>query len=410
MTDFLEFVNQNPPLGDPQSPAPYSFVGVDIRAYPLAAAYDKLYAVCEYFLNDVAREAGSTMRWWPLTGLVTLKVLEYRKMRSLADGYANAGFGSQKEVLFEIIVVDSAGGISSFVPYLVVDNDWSLIAGREVLGYPKVYGEIVIDPEQPIRVRASALEQAGRNSQQEQRLLLEIPDPMTAAFQATDTTGEARFHWPFGPLERLHGKSGHFPVSTASMTALERLAGDALPAVTLKQFRDAVDYRMACYQGLVEFKLKLEEYRVGGVHPASRIEIHDYASSPIRARLGLETAGDGSVESLLTWTYSADFVLDDMRNLLQRCAGRTPPAQYPPPPASCRTALEDSRAAAESLVNCYTDLLRLWCGGWLDCVRSMSDCVSSAGPASTASRWRNPPGGDCYSNWSPREHGSRRPS
>ncbi|MEJ2237562.1 MAG: acetoacetate decarboxylase family protein [Gemmatimonadales bacterium] len=398
MTNFPEFVNQNPPLGDPQTPAPYSFVGVDIRAYPLAADYGKLEDVCEYFLNDVAREAGYNVSWQPLTGLVNLKVLEYREMRSVADGYANAGYGSQKEVVFEIIVVDSVGRISSFVPYLVVDNDWSLIAGREVLGYPKVFGEIVIDQGRPIQVRASALEQAGRNSKQEQRLLLEIQDPMMAAFQVIDDTGEARLHWPFGPLEQLYGKSGLFPVSTARMSVLRRLAGFALPAITLKQFRDAANFRMACYQGLVDFKLVLEEYRNGGVHPPSRIEIHDYVCSPIRARLGLETARDGSIESVLTWTYSADFVLKDMRNLFERCGGRTAAPQYPQIPTSCRDALEDSRTAAASLVNCYADLLRLWCGGWLGCVRTLADCVCSPRQASAP-----PPTGDSYSSWPPHE-------
>ena len=386
MNQLPQFINQVSPIGDPQCPAPYAFRGVNIRAYPLQADYMLLQKVCDRFLNQVSGRVGCPVTWHPLSNLVNLKVLEYQKMYTVASDYADTGVGSQREVLIEIMVVGSDGQISSFVPFCIVDNDWSVIAGREVLGYPKVQGRIKLKNGRPIKVKIRGLEKFGPNEKQKKKLLLKVSNPKFQAFQVTDDPDNVRQYWPFGPIEQLYGRGSIQPLDTQLQNSMRDLAGRALPAVTVKQFRDAQFHNSACYQNLITFDYRLKRFEYGSLHPPSTIKIKDFVTYPVQQLLGLNPTGADTIESELTWVYCADFELSGVQNLTSSHSAPGGSTSTSGLSGYCGGMFDGARQIAAGMLNCYADMLRIYANGWLKTANGAARCVAGAYPRSGASR------------------------
>jgi len=371
VNNLPNFINQAPPHGDPQIPAPYSFASVTLRTYPLRANIEALRDICRHFLNDVSLKTGYNVTWEPWTNVVNLRVLDYESMRTVAPGYEGMGYSKQKEVILELQLKGSDGSIASFVPYCLVDNDWSLIAGREVLGYPKVLGDIRMKPGERIQVYGSAVDTFATESEQKQLPLLDIAGSID--MQQTD---DAQSFWPFGPIDKLYGPKSPEALDIDFLAQLkQQYAGNRSPAVTLKQFRDGPDPRVAAYQSLVGFDLRLETFKRGGLLNPSDVNIYEYATFPARRTLGFDAGGAG-IPAEFPWWMTADFILTDVHNLVIQSGGTTrisnPAPRYPNQiPGSCWDAALGSQAALTSLVACYADLARMWWGGWLDLAQGL---------------------------------------
>ena len=137
------FIEQD---GDPQVPPPYKFPGVSIRSFRLEADLDALTTLCDKLLNGVGTLAQRGFEYRPILPFVDLEVLTYPRMESEVPKHRDKGFTSQHELYFRLLVakIEQIIGIpvpteiAVFIPYIFVDNNWSVVAGREVIGYPKV--------------------------------------------------------------------------------------------------------------------------------------------------------------------------------------------------------------------------------------------------------------------------------
>lgn len=293
---------------------PYTARGVTMYSFVLEADPGRLQAVCDQQLN-----LGGPLIYRPL-GPFALFVAATMGPISPA---APAAWLDEQDFGFWIPVVAgtrSAGGEfhavrpAFFIPYLWVDSGLASQAGREVFGYPKGVARLV------------APGPAGGTGAAEFSIdALVLPAP--------GAPGAPDARWQWRRLVTAARRGGGFPAPVrelASFAALGRavasaiarqigshalpaptldllrsawrdVAGLEVPMVFLKQFRDAADGTMACYQAIVEAANRVTDDPIeAGVLPGDwELAIAQFADVRVIDHLGLrvrpgEGAGDGA--------------------------------------------------------------------------------------------------------------------
>jgi hypothetical protein len=125
--------------GAPLAP-PYTLKGVTVLGFAMKADRAKLQKLVCATLNAKTCHGGDV--YLPASNVVMVEWLHYEKMRADASPCAV----SQDEFLvrFNVKTDGRSEGDSadtrSFVPYIFVDEPWSIVSGREVVGFPKMPG------------------------------------------------------------------------------------------------------------------------------------------------------------------------------------------------------------------------------------------------------------------------------
>lgn len=347
-----DFIVQTPPQGDPQSPPPYKFDTVGLQMYSVLADASRLRATCDRCLNSVLAQAGSGTRIRPIAGIsngiVNIQLLRYPKIYSTAPGYQNFGYTSQNELLISIPVVklNALGlpvAVGLFAPFLWVDNAWSLITGRDVVGFAKTMGDFAVPGEiwetDGYAVRALGSSQVG-SSKVDKETLLETStvaltpyqQPISARALALPDRGdsdapfgllpdeEAIPLWPFGDIDRLYASNEFAAADPATLELMYASAGMAVSSFALKQMRDAREPARACYQAVIEGRSLVTGFTHGGLLPTTDIRLSKFLFPNVIDQLGLAANGD-VISPLFGYWYRADFVLDNLHAEAELCGG-----------------------------------------------------------------------------------------
>ncbi len=244
-------------------------------------------------------------------------------------------------------------------PFIYVDNDMSLTTGREVYGWCKVRGWLdwvptswTKDPRSPRRLLSMGTEvypELYSGASQEARTLIEISQQQAPPLSPSLFTRRDPFNPLWGVPNAILGgvklAGDMFEVFTnlpilgyerRDLSSLSRMSGQALKymramvpwlpfapsdapqksaegklvrkkslpnlylnQLTLKQFRDAAEPDLACYQALVNSKVTVDHYydfgllggpnlMVGDFSGGFTLQIHEYPEQPILQTLGLE--------------------------------------------------------------------------------------------------------------------------
>jgi hypothetical protein len=321
---------------------PFDFQGVSMRVFPLRANMNTLGHFCNAYLNVIPPEVGEFRPAYPIVFLI---VLDYGKMSVEAQ---NLGWISQREVTFSVPLEwhrREASG-DRFVdwtyvsPFIFVDNAMSLATGREVYGWPKVLCSLserqdrkILDPrgwQRLISLSTASLTGAPGHRQGHEPLLeidfdqpagpgtfppdprnsfnplMSIPNSLLAYRSLFQDALEAWFPTVY------RGYQPRSPRSLVDMTA--KFLRGLWPAsgrpywdiVTLKQFPDADEPELACYQALVKSRMTLNRFNRGGYFgdfkllqgdPSGgvRVRLHRDRASSIVEALGLETTKEVEV-------------------------------------------------------------------------------------------------------------------
>jgi hypothetical protein len=340
MSSSPDFIPQHPPLLDPQMPPPYRFDNVGMRIFMVPAKAVLLQNVCKHFFNDLAVREGLDFRINPITTItgdsfVYLQILNYPKITSKAAGQNNLGYVAQNEFLVSIpVVYENLYGlpleVGMFTPFLFVDNDWSQIAGREVIGYPKVDADFDLDPDPAkivgTKVRANALHDFAPGNRVRFEDVFEIADlsntssSMQAVNMSLTEATELQNYWPFGPVPELFGPSSDNRVDEDVYELMLASAGVKVTSYTLKQFRNAVDPTKACYQAILDNEMKVDGVSGGGVYTDLDLKLYRHDSLEIAARLGINAPG-GVVSPTFGFWYQANLELEEVGALYESCHG-----------------------------------------------------------------------------------------
>lgn len=221
-----------------------------------------------------------------------------------------------------LLVVKSELGIHvaerlvMYPAFITVDNPWSLVAGREVYGFPKNQGPLTIPAagEDPARFAVQSLAFVHYDPKNEAR----IETLMRVDRQATTTIGEQVWDDLEDAIRGLVGflhHDGGVPVPGFGLLVdLFNLARHReVPAVFLKQFRDAVDGTRACYQAVIEAGCQVTGFHGGGLLDGNYVlTASELASMPLASALGLDPAG---VAAEFPFWANIDFVVEDVKEV-----------------------------------------------------------------------------------------------
>nr|WP_298897638.1 hypothetical protein [uncultured Altererythrobacter sp.] len=175
-----------------------------------------------------------------------------------------------------------------------VDETWSLTAGREVYGFPKNGGplEIPLPGEEPEKFVASSL------------AIKKFSPRECATYQPLMTITRTEKDSGLGTVwndlkDGIHAITKFLeggPHILPNLGLVEDLVSLAIheevPAVFLKQFRDARDGTRACYQAVVEADCKVTAFNGGGLLDGTFEAVAaEFDSFPIASCLGLDPKG-----------------------------------------------------------------------------------------------------------------------
>lgn len=196
-------------------------------------------------------------------------------------------------------VEDGSDYIAFYMPYVFVDNHFSLITGREVLGYQKGLGviEMPTDVSEPLlfSLETVGLATHSPDSRSEEHPLATLRD-ISRAPEATD--GLVSFFERVSDALRFGAESIadilldediSFSSNLDDLYAV--LAGKPAPLVFLKQFRDAAVSDCACYQAILEMTTKVDQQEFGVIAGDLELKVKDLASHPIARDLGIPEEG-----------------------------------------------------------------------------------------------------------------------
>jgi len=323
-----------------QSKPPIHFEGVTARFFPLKANMYRLRAFCDSYLNI----ASQIVQFRPALPYVYLMALDYGKMAAVVG---NLGWVSQHEVGFAVplewyrrendrwVFVDWA----TVCPFIFVDNELSLLSGRDVYGWPKV--KVWLEPEvnpwmsnpvdspRLLTLSTMAYRELYAGKRQEPEVILQIrqePSPRFLQFPPDLTDWFNPFRSAARAFSGYANMLGQFMETFTSLPLMgyDRTLGSPAwlnllrqgtrylnplsappPAnqITLKQFRDAERAGHICYQAIVSSEMSIKRYNAGGMlgdlnllagDPTGGFEIlvRRNLAQPIVESLGIEVAGD----------------------------------------------------------------------------------------------------------------------
>lgn len=232
--------------GDWSIRPPGVLADVTMNIFLVKADAAKLKGVCHAL---AAGPSGGKVEVEPLfPGFVMLVFADI--LRGYSTAQPELGYQAEKDVsIFVPVTLKVDGkreGLAAIAPYVMVDNVAGLVTGREVIGFPKHVAKLHFD--------TNACD-------------FQVHSPVLAAPGEATPVGEALVArlTAVGPLaEELQPAVEGLLLDADRILAkmveeAARELGEALPAVKfgevplvfLKQFRDAVDPRLACHQELV---------------------------------------------------------------------------------------------------------------------------------------------------------------
>lgn len=290
--------------GDPQFAPEYDFRNVSLTGFILPAARSALRRLIDAQLNEPYPDR--SYAYEPVSSDVILEYIDYGSMvaanppphLSIDD---SAG---QHELVFRVLVgrVDRGSRVARkpamFCPFVFVDSTWSLISGREIMGYPKelaTFRRYLEDGELAAccvrsRDRTGALAHVltidCRRDQTFWSLDFERDEQprTTSATHPAPRAGRAgtRAH-PWWGLDSLQGSADFGAVVGPWLRGLDYGFG----AVLLKRFGDASAPQKACYVEILEGDYIIQNADVNLPPTRARLDFGPRDPFGLKAKFGL---------------------------------------------------------------------------------------------------------------------------
>jgi hypothetical protein len=305
-----DFIEQR---GDPETPPPYTFPGIRLTSFRLDADLIALQKLCDRFLN-IGNLAARGFEYRAIIPYVDMEILFYPRMETpLFNNYM-----TQHEIYFRFFVLkfQLVGAmllptleLACFFPFIFVDNPWSAITGREVVGYPKELARFHL-PKQgsyPIKVDTQVIKQFGNGTPVSWEPFVTITDAKSGAHAAKSGAKQLPpKRWPHGELK------GFNPALAPTLEKFAELPEGICSTIHLKQFRDAERATKACYQALVQGSFGITRFGKVELMPPAEVAIASYESLPIITLLGLQGT---TLRPVWQYRMECDMTFGDTRDL-----------------------------------------------------------------------------------------------
>jgi hypothetical protein len=310
-------------IDDPEIPPPYRFPNVTIMSFRLPASLASLQALCDQQLN-IGSLADRGFEYRAFTDFVDMEILTYPRMLFDQQPYSSMGYASQQELYFRFYVwkFNVIGGLlfpdmfpQICFPFIYVDNSWSMISGRNVIGLPKVLAQfqpaaLPAALNQQIKISALALKTFSTATKLDWQPIVQIDPQKAVAALKAPALKAAKGTWPWIGLmpqaeakAKVKAKKGKGkgkdkdkvmikatvsdPYIQAKVNSHEFLTSvpSMFSTVQLKQFRDLPSG--ACFQAVVNTPFTPSNIGMPKPLPPVTVTVNSYASLDIPGNLGL---------------------------------------------------------------------------------------------------------------------------
>ncbi|OGG99770.1 MAG: hypothetical protein A2600_02380 [Candidatus Lambdaproteobacteria bacterium RIFOXYD1_FULL_56_27] len=270
---------------------PFDLLGTNLYALPVKGDAQKVQATVNQFFGPAL--AGTGIRYQALGDFVMLALAFCEKATSTDPKARETGWMTENDWAFWVPLLryngDKPERLVWFMPFLFVNSPFAMACGREPYGFQKTMAQFspTTAPADPtdFEVTAWAFKQFGVEQEAVEQLIFSLkatPNPVSKIeallsdlqAMASDliNLGEIGILGPWELLKALLGD----------------LVKGQIPIVLLKQFRDAVSPKAACYQAVVEAPAQILDLKsVGGLDKIFTLHNPNLASFPFTDALGV---------------------------------------------------------------------------------------------------------------------------
>lgn len=254
--------------------APFLHRDVQLRMFALAGSRQHHQQIADRYLNRVSQGA-VTYRAVGRVAMLTFATMPH--IASLDPRDRDFGYAAEVDVALWIPLRRDRR-LVWFNPYIIVDNPYAALIGREHYGFPKVIGEIQI-PEDAACPHGHTVDvlTLGRHS------------PTTCASPGRLITVR--------PVAAAPGRDrASVRLSQAGVVAWQAAQiarGGAVEIVFLRQLRDAADPERAAFQEIIEAPARMTSRpHANTLEGAWEVDLPHHDSHPIARELGLREYGN----------------------------------------------------------------------------------------------------------------------
>ena len=287
------------------------YLSEDIHHFSFACGADsaKLQAACDKYFNT---PLGVKERFIPAGPFVLFVSANLPKLRATTPPYSEMGWFSESEMAIWMLVLDKEQTrFFWFVPYIWVDNPYAMVMGREVYGFPKAYGTIVMPTsfDAPDLFTLDTLAFRTYSPDQEIRSvrLLEIHRlPNVKMPHGVEGVWDDMKTFTAEIVRLMDDKLSLLGNLKVLFHGVEDLLELRIPTIFLKEIRDNTNPALAAFQSIVETRAAVTKFHVGQIYSeAFEVQIEDCISHPIREEFGL--APSGPIRPDLSFSLHFDF-------------------------------------------------------------------------------------------------------
>jgi hypothetical protein len=285
---------------------PFPLLNFNTQIFILPAIWEALVAATDQWLNH----SGSLYRYVPLPFVACnptwISRVEWTGWPGNGEGWMHEtdfNFGLFVAGFKDLLIPDHFAIAQAF---LVVDNPMTVIGGREIFGYRKMYGvmEYMANTWQPEAAATWVYKQFGPNEELQLAEVARVVPPelgrATPASLKRDTQ----------ELEKLFLEDAVMAAGIKFEHFLAAMQTPSFRIINLLQIRDAEDPRSAGYQALIEAPLEINQMNTAWVLPPGyRIKINNYPSYPILDNLGIIVDEEGMAKSVASFQLNMNCTL-----------------------------------------------------------------------------------------------------
>ncbi len=270
--------------------APVQLLDVVMHNFCVPADGAKLQAWLD---RTFSAPSGGAVQYAAVSDKIFFSVAQIGKLYNVYPNHPAQGYTSEIDVTLWILAhrVDDGLFALRWIPaYLFVDSGPALVTGREIWGFPKQLGRFDFSAQNPdpsasrtFNAEGFVVSPYGPNSPARWATMFEA-----RPVSATPTPGKGSI---LGNLEDLAKTAVNR--LTNGMTAIAgklttTMVGGGMTMALLKQFPDAVDPNLACYQAIVEADATVTDFKGGGLTSDDyEVRITTFDSHPYFSELGI---------------------------------------------------------------------------------------------------------------------------
>jgi uncharacterized protein with NAD-binding domain and iron-sulfur cluster len=280
-------------------PAPPFFCN-DTSLYSFSFAASA--SACQKFLDRSYNAVAGYQRFRFIGDSVMLNIVDSRKTGATTQPFLNEGTASGTDIGFWLLVGSYAQSgrleaIGMIPAYLFVDSAWSVMAAREIWGFPKVYSVMELPDTAPsfgpFKASALSIAKFAPTAQASRLEVLKLTGSQVEAGAVEADAASTVDTFKRGVLGVDNANLTADPVTLAALAAPWPLAG---PVFFIKQTRSAEDSTSASYQELLQGSLTLTNSQIPqNLFGNWTLELSDYDSYPFIHDLGLGTPTNGKL-------------------------------------------------------------------------------------------------------------------